>query len=880
MDDIQHHMVLLYVFAETIRSNFEYFAFSSNTDLAPPLALIFSESLKLAVAAIYIFHRNSDGVSKSWNSVINRGIKEIVRYAIPAALDVVCSLFYLTALGFTSTNLLRVFVLAKLPLTAFLHHFWIRRQRNIFAWSSLIWICIGVTIFKWPPVVEEGFNYEGWSIAPLAGLAIACLSAISNISSETLTQSGAFWESQFWQYAWGFFFAIASYPITTIITVWTKHGERTKGTSPDFEVNYAWAAVYILATATLGINTGVILRKRDNLTKLVAMTTSLITSGVTLDYISTTLATLNTAWWTNFGALIATIAVGCYNYYKRRNTEGYAILDTNEWSESLELRKASVDTELAKEAAKIYLPYTENPSTQETSLKEEEYLLENPDKLSFSAIFHAATFNIFPKQVPTGSGLKAVLFFFVPSFIPTTGNASTKTYKEPHPTAWLDGVRGVAALCVVFHHSLLGTHGYLFDGWKGPSDSILKLPWIRFFISGHPQVAIFFVVSGFSLSYGLMKRIHAKDFSGFNSSLASSVIRRPFRLFLPCLFNTFLIMLIVNSDIDEGHFGVGRWPLFPNQFMHWVYDFVAFTDPVHPINLMDWTRIGAIYNGVTWTIPVEFRGSMVVYVSILACSRLRPKVRLAIFGFMAFSLGYRTYWDLCLFLSGSILAELHLMRDTKLLSMERIPLSSLEADIPSSSSAGEPRSRLYYLAKFKSISLAKIARNIFWIAQFMFAIYIMSMQGKTRFEWGQGDPGYVWLWYLTPKQYTFDPHWYRFWPGVGAVYLIWILDRCRFLQRLYTNSLARYLGRISFSIYLIHPVLLAIMGNKMEKWGWSVTGTDNRNWEYTMGFWLGYLPTFLVIVWVSDLWTKGIDENCVKFTKYGYSKLMALAGDA
>jgi peptidoglycan/LPS O-acetylase OafA/YrhL len=139
---------------------------------------------------------------------------------------------------------------------------------------------------------------------------------------------------------------------------------------------------------------------------------------------------------------------------------------------------------------------------------------------------------------------------------------------------------------------------------------------------------------------------------------------------------------------------------------------------------------------------------------------------------------------------------------------------------------------------------------------------------------------YVWIWYLTPKQYMSEPWWYRFWLMVGAVYLIWALDRCRFLQRLYTNSFSRYLGRINFSVYLIHPVLLANMGTEMEKWGWSVTGTDNRNWEYTMGFWLGYLPTFLVIVWVSDLWTKGIDENCVKLTKYGYSKLMALAGDA
>jgi hypothetical protein len=86
-------------------------------------------------------------------------------------------------------------------------------------------------------VGKEGRNVETWIITPVAGLVIACLSAVSNISNETLTQFGTFWESQFWLYAWGVLFAIASYPITTMISIWTKHGERTRETLPDFEVN-------------------------------------------------------------------------------------------------------------------------------------------------------------------------------------------------------------------------------------------------------------------------------------------------------------------------------------------------------------------------------------------------------------------------------------------------------------------------------------------------------------------------------------------------------------------------------------------------------------------------------------------------------------------
>lgn len=205
------------------------------------------------------------------------------------------------------------------------------------------------------------------------------------------------------------------------------------------------------------------------------MTLSLVTSGVSLDCISITLAALNTGWWTNFGALIATIAVSCYNYYKRLCIEGYAILDANESAESLELRKVSVDLEHATKTAEVDLSYTDDTGIQGTSLKE-VYLLEDSHRLSFYSIFHATTFNIFPKLSPTVSGLKLFLLFFVPSFIPTGRNSTIKTSREHHPTAYLDGVRRVSALSVIFCNSIWTPFTCLLTGWSGPSDSIFKFP--------------------------------------------------------------------------------------------------------------------------------------------------------------------------------------------------------------------------------------------------------------------------------------------------------------------------------------------------------------------------------------------------------------------
>ena len=48
--------------------------------------------------------------------------------------------------------------------------------------------------------------------------------------------------------------------------------------------------------------------------------------------------------------------------------------------------------------------------------------------------------------------------------IPSFKN-SPKTPQKLHPTAWLDGLRGIASLCVVFHHSSVLWYLSLNNGW-------------------------------------------------------------------------------------------------------------------------------------------------------------------------------------------------------------------------------------------------------------------------------------------------------------------------------------------------------------------------------------------------------------------------------
>jgi hypothetical protein len=197
-------------------------------------------------------------------------------------------------------------------------------------------------------------------------------------------------------------------------------------------------------------------------------------------------------------------------------------------------------------------------------------ILSNDEAISSTTIFNVTTSGLLPSQLPTASslqtGIRSVLIFLRLSFLPLATLEVATPSKKLRLTAWLDGLRGVASLCVVFHHTIIHEYPRALKGWNGTTQNMfIQLPWVRLFLAGHPMVAIFFVVSGFSLSYGPLKRIRANDFSGLASSLSSSVLRRPFRLYLPCIPVTFVTMLTVYFGIDGGRIGVGAWP-FPNQF--------------------------------------------------------------------------------------------------------------------------------------------------------------------------------------------------------------------------------------------------------------------------------------------------------------------------
>lgn len=135
---------------------------------------------------------------------------------------------------------------------------------------------------------------------------------------------------------------------------------------------------------------------------------------------------------------------------------------------------------------------------------------ESSLSLSSSPELHQELPSLSEKSSPAGSHtsfsraleiLQSTLLVLAPAyivwFIHLRGVTAPNTRKGP--TAYLDGLRGVAALIVYFYHSAVyPCFDRLRRGYGAtPQDTyFLQLPIVRVLHSGRASVAIFFVISG------------------------------------------------------------------------------------------------------------------------------------------------------------------------------------------------------------------------------------------------------------------------------------------------------------------------------------------------------------------------------------------------
>ncbi|RCI09200.1 hypothetical protein L249_1440 [Ophiocordyceps polyrhachis-furcata BCC 54312] len=448
--------------------------------------------------------------------------------------------------------------------------------------------------------------------------------------------------------------------------------------------------------------------------------------------------------------------------------------------------------------------------------------------------------------------------FLLPSFLQRHHHREQTGSVRLSPTAYLDGMRGLAALFVFFCHYTYQAF-FIARGWgfAGDNYDFLKLPFLRLWYSGPQAVCVFFVISGYALSYRPIKLIRTRALPDFSTTMSSLVFRRGLRLYLPTAISTLLIVFLLRlgayewtrdfandrtymHNVVEPH--PARMDSTYDQLRDWVAQMYRF------IHVFSWDMAAGRlpYDVHMWTIPVEFRCSLFLFLVIIGTARLRTRFRLlVVVGVMWFTY-LHSKWEVLLFLCGMLLAEWDHIRGA------HVCPPALPQDEKAAAAPGRP-----------------LWKKISWTVVSIVGLYLMCQPD----EGGSDTPGWRMLTSMIPTWWEAEE--YRFWQSIGAVVFIAAVGHSSGWQSLFNHAAIQYLGKISYALYLMHGPAMHTVGYHFEKWAYSLTGVDG--YWYNAGFVLGACFCVPTVIWWADVFWRMVDIPTVRFAKWVEGKCIAKA---
>ncbi|KAI4715774.1 hypothetical protein E4T48_08021 [Aureobasidium sp. EXF-10727] len=508
----------------------------------------------------------------------------------------------------------------------------------------------------------------------------------------------------------------------------------------------------------------------------------------------------------------------------------------------------------------------EGSTFHEKNVLEESHLLEDFQDEANRRLVEAESSNPSPTlhinlsglQHPQWSDLlpllKRFLFFLLPTFVQIKLYPDLLKPERLHPSAYLDGMRGLAALFVFFYHFSYSSHDVLtaFAGTGKPDEhrEFLKLPFIRFIYTGPAMVSIFYVVSGYALSYKPVKLMRKKSWNDLLHTLSSATFRRAIRLYLPCFVSTLMIVVLVRLGAYDATRGIAYDEKRLNQVRE--FHMPRYKSLWHQIT--DWAKMMWIFvhpwsfgtkdtdieiDKHLWTIPMEFRSSLVLYLTQLGLARLKPLVRIISLVALIVWCHEKDRWEMILFYSGFLLAELDFRRQALTATKSVLPTLDLSLQNP-------------------------LKRQSLWTALYIFVFLVGIYLGGQPQLHVEHAPGWATLYSWIP---SYCDHKQRYWVGWAAILLVWSTSNSSLLQRLFTNGPVQYLGKISFSLYLMHGPVTHTIGYASMDFFWRIIGYDTYTTK-EVGFVLAAIINIASTIWAADIFMRVVDTPTVQFAKW------------
>ncbi|KAI1613347.1 hypothetical protein EDD36DRAFT_262786 [Exophiala viscosa] len=498
----------------------------------------------------------------------------------------------------------------------------------------------------------------------------------------------------------------------------------------------------------------------------------------------------------------------------------------------------------------------------------------------------------------------------------------------------LDGLRGIACL-VVFNYYWVFEHGF---GSRTKDMAIgvnlwWEMPWISWMYAGKSMIYVFFVISGYVLSHKPLTQIHQNNGATAATAyptIASSVFRRGIRLFVPTMIDTFITALLVRTPIYDSSIRTFLDAKMRKSFLDiwigpkrpettfWQEMWVALKTCWGYIDtaMIPWSDSDIdvrAYDDVHWTIPVEFKCSMLLFILLLSTASLRTRARLVIHCLAALYAFTNDRQALFCFFAGMILAETDVMtrlaetarsttedEEPLLLSpdLEAADQNFTETEkeyLTSAGRKGKPRwqrprrAGLFFpqnLCPPAGLFCVRSGSAMAWIIALVVGLYLNVASVKPL---AQPSFGYATVVTRIVASLCGNSDPIEATRSIGAVLITWTVanssESC--VGALFSNRLVQWLGKISFGIYLTQLDVIRILGLTiipvLYRVGAGVSSLPNP-YEAMEGGGLSQGQIFRIVIlgWAASLpfvlmcgysfWYL-VDRRVVKLSKYVEQKL-------
>lgn len=387
---------------------------------------------------------------------------------------------------------------------------------------------------------------------------------------------------------------------------------------------------------------------------------------------------------------------------------------------------------------------------------------------------------------------------------------------EQKRITWIDGLRGVASLFIVFHHFIMGYYPAAYEGVTGVPhlregmEAAFSQSPLGFFVTGDFWISVFYLISGFVIAYQVFRMKDEKQFS-------RSLLKRYPRLMLPVFVLSAIVYIMLHLNL---FYNVPASLLSGSEWLAQFYQNKTTLYDLFFSSIVDTWLVGmsTLYSNAFWMLAELFAGSFMAYILAAMGKGMNRKILYVYIG----------------------AALLYLSTNSRLTDFA---LGVLAAYIVEQ--FGE---------RIKSHKKACVCAGIFMLA----AAVVLGAYPVGH----EPDNAYRILNHLPER---FNPvYFYHILAAVLLIVGIWLLEP---LGKVFSKKPVLFLGEISYSIYLVHiPVIYSLSAWLLVKF---MSKTRNYNLSAGLSFAIS-LPVMILLAW---LFYRFVERNCTKLINRTVDKL-------